>query len=136
MQTVKPNMAAWVAALLAVLLLNYASVVSSTMQVEMALPGAMGPLCAPPTAPASPSAAKAASGRPLVAHPQTSHEHPAVCAFCSAAMHAPTLGSVLSLRPSVAVLFAGYSTVSALGPRGPPALEPRARGPPSDLTPL
>jgi len=134
MQTVKPNMAAWVAALLAVLLLNYASVVSSTMQVEMALPVAMGPLCAP--APASPSAAKAASGRLVVAHPQTSHEHPAVCAFCSAAMHAPTLGSVLSLRPSVAVLFAGYSTVSAHGPRGPPALQPRARGPPSDLTPL
>ena len=110
------------AALISLLMLTYASVLSSVMQVEMAHPGGMmGPICL-----ASPTQAHTS--------PKTSQGHQAACPYCAAAAHPPIVGSATPLRIAVAYVFSAYHLVSRHGPRGPPALQPRARGPPSDLT--
>jgi hypothetical protein len=118
-----PNLGAIAAALIAMLMLTYASVASSVMQVEMAASAGMGPLC---LAAPGPSNAKSA----------THHGKEAVCPYCSAAAHAPVLTSATPLRLAVSVVFSAYPLVSSHGPRGPPALQPRARGPPPSVPTL
>ena len=127
-------MGAWAAAFLALLLLTYAQAVSGVMQVEAGLGEAMGPLCGAPAS--SPPAlagmvmGDAASAPPTHASAKTNHAHASACPFCAAAAHAPVLGSVATLRLATTVAFAGFRVVASLGPRGPPAFTPHARGPP------
>ena len=124
-------------------MLSYASVRSTVMQVEMASPAAAEPLhdggtvsaaipgmnmssmdmagmAMPHAKPARPHAAKHGSSGP------------ATCPYCSVAAHMPILGGVALFRVPTAFTFAAFRVVASHGPRGPPALQPRARGPPTD----
>jgi hypothetical protein len=63
-------------------------------------------------------------------HAGKAHTDAAACPYCAAAHHVATLSVQPPLKPSSCVSFAAYRTVAALGPRGPPPVLPRARGPP------
>jgi hypothetical protein len=125
------------AALLALLMLSHADVKSAVMQAAMADPARMAPICMGPMA--GGGVAMAMPGMSLDPTPalhlaghKSGHGRKASCPYCSAAAHAPILGGVAPLRVATAFTFAAYRTVSSHGPRGPPARQPRARGPPTD----
>ena len=136
-------MGGFAAALLALLLLTYASAVSSVMQAQMAFAGAGAPggVQRPGDAMAGMAMAAMATGRAAAAGPSPSrakagHGRQAACPFCAAVAHAPILGSVTPLRVAAAFSFAAFQLVASHGPRGPPAISPHARGPPpAVLTP-
>ncbi len=118
------------AALMALLLLSYASVRSIVMQAAMA---------APPGASADAALAMAmpmasvAPARMAPAHAPASHHRASsnACPYCAAAAHAPIIGQAAPWRASTAFSFTAFRTVASRGARGPPAFRPRARGPPS-----
>lgn len=131
------------AALTALLMLTYACVVSTVMQVEMALPGAMMSLCTGPPAGgamanmtmAGMSMDHARPARPS-SKPRDDRGHQSQCPYCAAAAHIAIVGGSAPVLASAAFTFAAFHSVSSLGPRGPPQVQPRARGPPSDPTPV
>jgi predicted metal-binding membrane protein len=142
MHTTKRSIGAFAAALIALLMLTYASILSSVMQVEMALPGGMTPLVTGPPAPAAmPNmdmpgmSMESASPTPHHAAPKGDHGHQSDCPYCAAAAHLAILGGVTPVLVSVAFVFAAFHLTASHGPRGPPELQPRARGPPSDPMP-
>ncbi|MDB5446704.1 MAG: hypothetical protein JWQ97_2021 [Phenylobacterium sp.] len=53
------------------------------------------------------------------------------CAFCSAAAHAPICGTVAPIVAPMTVRYIAWRAHRPLGPRGPPAVNARARGPPA-----
>jgi hypothetical protein len=53
------------------------------------------------------------------------------CPYCAAASHAPLCSQVAPIPQSAAVAWTAYATLRPLGPRGPSAREPKARGPPT-----
>jgi hypothetical protein len=55
------------------------------------------------------------------------------CPFCAAASHAPLCSQVAPIPQSVAAAWTAYASLRPLGPRGPPAREPKARGPPTPI---
>jgi hypothetical protein len=55
------------------------------------------------------------------------------CPFCAAASHAPLCAAMAPVPASSAVAWTAYAAMRPLGPRGPPAFEARARGPPQAL---
>ncbi len=55
------------------------------------------------------------------------------CPYCAAAAHVPILTSSAPLPLSCAVAFTGFRMAAVHGPRGPPAVRPRARDPPPVL---
>jgi hypothetical protein len=133
------HLGAIAAALLALALLSYASVQSAVMQLVMVSPLAAMPMCdagrsggeamdgmaAPAVAPATASAAH--HGRQ---GPDPSPNRPPACPYCAVASHAPVMAGVVA-PPQVAVfVYAVYRIVTLQGARGPPVLQPRARGPP------
>lgn len=107
------------AALLAVALFVMAGVRSQVMQVAMAAPVSVcGMAMAGMDAPASPAPGKA-------------HK---TCEFCAASAHAPLQADAPRSLPPVSVAsIPPYATQAGLGPRGPPAVTPKARGPPALL---
>jgi hypothetical protein len=131
------------AALLALLLLSYASVQSTVMQVAMAAPAGLMPMCSEAMAGMGPMAgmamtpkAETASGPAAnAAASKSGHRHQGqpACPYCAAAAHLPVLTGGVPLRTPVAFVFAAYRVQVAHGPRGPPSIQPRARGPPADL---
>jgi hypothetical protein len=129
----------WVAAaLLALVMLSYASVQSIVMQAAAASPARLGALCSSggrhamampgmdPTAYGSPSSGQG-FGR--------SADHHGGCPYCAAAANPPMAADCTPIRVPAAVAFVAFQNVASHGPRGPPAATPRARGPPPTLTP-
>ena len=55
------------------------------------------------------------------------------CEFCAAAAHVPVCGSTPVLSAPTTVAWLAWRPITGLGSRGPPAFEPRARGPPTVL---
>lgn len=120
-------------------MLTYASVVSNVMQVEMALTGAMTPICTGAPADgamaAMPGMSMATAAPPHV-EPKRDHAHQGDCPYCAAAAHLAILGGVHPVLASVAFVFAAFHLTASHGPRGPPQAQPRARGPPAPPTPV
>jgi hypothetical protein len=65
-----------------------------------------------------------------VHHPGKGAGGAAACPYCAVAHHVAVLAFAAPAPSPSAVLFPGYRTVAARGPRGPPSVLPRARGPP------
>ena len=112
-----------VAALLAVALLTLAGVRSIVMQVADAAPSSSMAMCSGMAGMADP----AADGKHA---PGKAHK---VCDFCSAAAHAPICGTVPAITIPMAVRYITWRPQRILGPRGPPSVIARARGPPALL---
>ena len=115
---------------LAILLQSDAVVKSTVMNLLAFGEGAAAPcpMGIAPMAGMSMGAAHAlASGHRIPVKAPASH---APCSYCAAAAHTPILTTSAPLRPSCAVAFTAFRTASAQGPRGPPPVLPRARGPP------
>ena len=113
--------------LLAVLLQADAVVKSTVMNLVGMGPASAGvmPMCSPAMVSMAAASPFHAPGRPEPAHGDR-----AVCGYCAAAAHAATLSFTPPVQPSCAASFAAFLQTSAQGPRGPPPVPPRARGPP------
>ena len=132
--------ASFAAALVALLMLAYASVQSSVMQVAMAAAAArplnagagdapMSAMTGMETTQATPALrAGFAQGH---AHGGHAHAPTKSCPYCAAAAHAPLIETGALWRAPSAFSFAAFRAVASHGPRGPPARQPRARGPPT-----
>ena len=108
-------------ALLAVALLSFASAQSIVMQAAGPAPGGMT------------MAICTSAG---LAHVNAGHHAPAdnahkTCPYCAAAAHAPLCALTAPIPPSSLVAWTAYVALRPLGPRGPPARAPNARGPPA-----
>ena len=123
------------AALIALLMLSYASVQSTVMQAAMGAPAGAGSSSHTDPDPMAgmvmPGPAQAEASRSAHAA-KPGHANPAACPYCSAAAHLPILGAAAPLRAPSVIRFAALRVAAGHGPRGPPARQPRARGPPSD----
>lgn len=125
-----------VAAMLAVALLSFAGVKSAVMQVQMAVAPAAdcgmssttGMTMAGMTM-AGMAARHAASDAAKAPTPAGKGD----CPFCADAANAPLIAYVQPLRPPASTIFVVAAARPPLGARAPPALQPRARGPPSPL---
>lgn len=106
-----------VAAFLAVALLSLATIRSNVMQA--------GEIAGAPTCGMAGMVGASPSH-----HPASGKAH-AACAFCAVAGHLPVCGSATALAPPSVVAWTAWRPRSSLGARGPPAFQPRARGPPS-----
>jgi hypothetical protein len=126
-----------VAALLALAMLSYASVQSIVMQAAASTPARLGAFCGSGAAHAV-ALNPMAYGSPWTPADQGSGHmagHHAACPYCAAAANPPMGADCTPIRVPTAVAFVTFRNVAAHGPRGPPAAEPRARGPPPILTP-
>ncbi len=104
------------AALLAVLLLGFATVRSTVMQVEMASASAMA------------DCGMDMGGASKAAKPGKA---PAGCPFCAAAACPPVGPAVVALPVSGAVDWVRWTPFAPRGARAPPPVAARARGPPA-----
>lgn len=111
-------------AIIAVLLLSYAFVQSAVMQAAAAAPAPATPICGMSDM-AGLGAAFADAGK---AAGQGAHH--AACPFCTAAANPPLVGAVILAPLPTTIVFVTFVALQSHGPRGPPAREPRARGPP------
>jgi hypothetical protein len=112
------------AALIAVLLLSYAFVQSTVMQAAAASPTSAAPICGMASI-AGMGGALADGGK------ATGHAaHHAACPFCAAAANPPLAGALILAPIPTTFAFVTFVALQSHGPRGPPAREPRARGPP------
>ena len=133
----RPHAASTAAALFALLMLSFASVQSIVMQVSMAAPGEMMPICGK-VDPSNAMAVEMAGMDMQLAmashdhHPGAPDQHHAACPYCSAAAHAPILGESVPIRQATQCVFTAFEQTVSLGPRGPPTILPRARGPPAN----
>ena len=112
--------------MLAVALFTFAAIRSITMQAAELAPGASS--CGMPrigamagmAMPQAPGKA-AKTGKPP-------------CDFCATAAHAPLATPFVRPAPPISVALAPpYRAIAAHGPRGPPPVRPRSRGPPTVL---
>jgi hypothetical protein len=126
----RPFLAAWATALLAVALLSYASTKSIVMQAMDASPAGMSVICSAQMGAGMSTFVDDATGRLVRIPVAPGKGKPAVCPFCSAAAHAPLLASIIPFAHSSAVEWLTWSPSTINGPRGLPAFEARARGPP------
>jgi Protein of unknown function (DUF2946) len=112
-------------ALLAVAFLNFASVQSIVMQ-------AAGPMSGMDMAEdAAPAICHVGGmetdGRGMAAHPVQARK---ACPFCAVASNPPLCETTATITASSRVIWTRYAAQASLGPRGPPAFAPNARGPP------
>ena len=115
--------------MIAVLLLSYAFVQSTVMQAAAASPAPAALVCGMDHMAGMAMAAMAAPDRDAGKAPAHPSGHTA-CPFCVAASQPPvTTAPILAPFP-VTVVFVAFLALVSHGPRGPPAHEPRARGPP------
>jgi len=110
-------------ALLAVALFSFAYTQSIVMQASEATPDGMT------------MAICTSAG---LAHVSVNHGVPTdkpqqTCPYCAAAAHAPVCVAIASVPQSSAVAWTAYAVLRPLGPRGPPARAPNARGPPGTI---
>jgi Protein of unknown function (DUF2946) len=126
-------------ALLALLMLGYASVCSSVMQAAGMTPSGLSTICGDPgmNGMSMPGVrVLAAMGASHHGHqPGDNAKHPAACPYCAAAANPAMMSGVTPLRIQTSFVFVAFHPVESHGPRGPPAFKARARGPPLDLTP-
>ncbi len=118
---------------MALAMLGYAAVQSTVMQVAMVAAPVGPPMCDGAMAVAGMSMggnARASAPRGHAAGSERGHK--AACPYCAAAAHAPLVATAAPLRASTALVFTGFRVVAGHGPRGPPAFQPRARGPPAE----
>lgn len=110
------------AALIAVALLSFAFTQSAVMQATGAMPGMTMVICT-------------AQGAVQVNadHGAPAGKSQAACPFCAAASHAPLAASIDPIPQAAAVAWTAYPALRPLGPRGPPARAPNARGPPAAI---
>ena len=121
-------------------MLSFASVQSIVMRAEMAASDAM-PVCgvfgegaAGPFMPGMTMGSRlstAEPAKPVKPGQRAPHGHTAACPYCAAAAHAPVMMAMTPLRTSTTFVFTAFRVVASHGPRGPPARQPRARGPPA-----
>ena len=104
---------------MAVALFCFAFTQSVVMQAAEAAPGMTMPNCTMNMA-----ADNADHGAPAEKSQKTT------CPFCAAAAHAPLCADAALLPQSSAVAWTAYVSLRPLGPRGPSARAPNARGPP------
>lgn len=138
MVRIRSGTASMTAALVALLMLSFASIQSIVMQATMPISGEMTPICGHADSVTAMAVAMTLMRADHASAASTDdhrsglpHPHQAACPYCAAASHAPILGSVVAIRPSTNCIFTAFRTAASLGPRGPPAAQPRARGPPS-----
>ncbi len=112
----------YAAAFLAVALFSFAFTQSLVMQASDGMPGMTVVICTAQGA----VQVNADHGVPAGKSQQT-------CPFCAAASHAPLCASTDPIPQATAVAWTAYPALRPLGPRGPPALEPNARGPPAAI---
>ncbi len=108
-----------VAALLAVALLTLAGVRSNVMQAAEAAPRA--PAC---------HMGGTMAGMDHGSAPAEDHKAHKACEFCVAASVAPLQSAAPTLPLPVALAWRPLPMTGGPGARGPPAFQPRARGPP------
>jgi hypothetical protein len=113
---------AYAAALVAVALFSVAFVQSTVMQAAGEMPGVTMVPC--PEMGMMPVHA---------GHGAPAGKSQAACPFCAAVSHAPLCTEFAAVPQSIAVTWTAYATLRPLGPRGPPAREPNARGPPTPI---
>ena len=137
MSRARPRPLSTAAALLALLMLSFASLQSIVMQVAQGPPGAAMLICG--KVDPSGATAVATAGMQLhlavaasaPTHPQGGpHQHHNLCLYCSAAGHAPVLAQAALLRSASAWAFPVHQPPASLGPGGPRPQRSRARGPP------
>ena len=115
--------------MVAVLLLSYAFVQSTVMQAAAASPTPATPICGMDHMAGMAMAAASPTRDGAGKAPAHQADH-AACPFCASAANPPMTGApILAPAPST-VVFVAFRPLASLGPRGPPAREPRARGPP------
>jgi hypothetical protein len=128
------------AALLALLLLGYASVRSTVMQaVGMPSSGVASVsgetvMYGVPTPGMSDMAAQDAT-HPAGHQPAKTGKERAACPYCAVAANTALMGETIAPNISAFFVFVAFQPADSHGPRGPRAFESRARGPPVDLTP-
>jgi hypothetical protein len=110
--------AAFVAAILALGLLGFASVRSMVMQ-GVATASASQSRCADMAGMNGPGKGAVPAGKASKA-----------CVYCAAAAHVPVHASAIAVSGSMAVEWANYCAPHSTGALGPPAFTPKARGPP------
>ena len=119
-------------------MLGYASVRSTVMQAAGMAPTSLA-ACGEPT-----TSGMSMPGMGHIAADAMRHlgdasgkgaKHQAACPYCSAAANTALVGGIAAPRAPMLVVFVALHSVASHGPRGPPAFEARARGPPLDLTP-
>lgn len=118
----KPLARSWIAhvtAMLAVALLAFASVKSSVMQAEMALPWANAPMCGE------------MPGHARSGDPHEHHKALEFCAACAAAAHAPIVAHPVLLRTPISVAWRVAPPGEHATPRDLRLERPNARGPPA-----
>jgi hypothetical protein len=127
---------------MALLMLSFASVQSIVMKVVMAPSGAITPLCTDEARSQPIMSMAGMDMRPAAKTVSLNNGHKrggtqgykTACPYCAAAAHTPIIGQATPLSRGTGFVFTAFRVVSRHGPRGPPALQPRARGPP--LNPL
>jgi len=132
-----PGRTSTTAALLALLMLLFASVQSTVMQARAMLADGTMPICgtAGPSAGLSAATADVALKRAAAPsapdhRPAVPHHHVGVCPICAAAGVLPILGQAVPVPDSTVLAFTAYPGFASHRPRGPPAERSRARGPP------
>jgi hypothetical protein len=125
------------AALVALLMLGYASVRSTLMQAVGMPASSAAVACADPgmSMPGMSHAARIGPERHAGHAPGQGVKHPAACPYCAAAAVSAVMAGVTAPRIPTSFVFVVFHPVESHGPRGPPAFEARARGPPVVLTP-
>ena len=117
---------------MALLMLSYASVQSQLMRMTAAA-AVTQPMCDGSADPAMAAMQMAAGpAKASTGHPSKGHAPGKSCPYCAAAAHPPIMGTATPWRAPSAFTFTAFRVVASHGPRGPPACQPRARGPPSD----
>ena len=117
---------------MALLMLSYASVQSQLMRMTASATAAP-PMCGGPADPAMASMQEMAGPAKAAAGTSSKSHAPArSCPYCAAAAHPPLIGTATPWRTPSTFTFTAFRVVASQGPRGPPACQPRARGPPAD----
>ncbi len=106
----------------ALIMLSLAVGRSIVMQAADAAPGAAGILCT-----------AAGLTRATLDHGAPLHGKRPACPFCAVASHTPTDAAISPLPQASAIAWIAYPATPTNGARGPPILEPKARGPPTVL---
>ena len=134
MTRTRSDLASMAAALLALALLSFASVQSAVMRAAMSPLDDMARVCGPALDGTSSMAGMSMAGSmaPKAQHAQRSTKgRKPSCPFCAAAAHPPIVGQTPPLQFASGFVFAAYRAAASHEARGPPALQPRARGPPA-----
>ena len=103
----------------AVLSLSWAGAQSAVMQASAPDTGAAMAVCA-----------GMAMMQPHAEHGAPADKTHKTCQICATAAHAPLCASDIPIPKSSSLAWITYAALRPLGPRGPPAVAPKARGPP------